>query len=106
LETEFPFLDAYWVSPGRLMAGEYPGSEDPEHTGPRLRFLLEAGVSVFIDLTVWDELEPYEVALAEEASSPSTRANTLRNSAESEHRVSTSRVAGSNPVAPFNRAIR
>ena len=67
MESEFPFLDAYWVSPGRIMAGEYPGAEDPEYTGPRIRLLLGAGVSVFIDLTVRDELEPYLKVLTEEA---------------------------------------
>jgi protein-tyrosine phosphatase len=67
LESEFSFLDAYWVSPGRIMAGEYPGVEEPEYTGPRVRLLLEAGVSVFIDLTVRDKLEPYLKVLTQEA---------------------------------------
>ena len=30
LESEFPFLDAYWVSPGQIMAGEYPGAGTPD----------------------------------------------------------------------------
>jgi protein-tyrosine phosphatase len=49
------------------MAGEYPGAEDPEYTGPRIRLPLGAGVSVFIDLTVRDELDPYLKVLTEEA---------------------------------------
>ena len=67
MEVELPFLDAYWVSPDCIMAGEYPGSEDPEYASARLCLLLEAGVAVFIDLTVRDELDPYLKVLTEEA---------------------------------------
>jgi ADP-ribosyl-[dinitrogen reductase] hydrolase len=51
------------VLPGRLLAGEYPGADTPELTGARLQRLLDAGVSVFIDLTEPGELAPYESAL-------------------------------------------
>lgn len=55
------------MRPDRILAGEYPGSDDPEDARLRLRWLLEAGVSTFIDLTVKGELEPYSQFLAEEA---------------------------------------
>jgi hypothetical protein len=43
-----PFERAYWVEPGRLLAGPYPGEYDRAHTERNLRGLLEAGVrSVF-----------------------------------------------------------
>ena len=67
MEFEFPFLERYWVSPGRVLAGEYPGSVDLEDAGPKLRCLLENGVSAFVDLTERGELEPYLKILAEQA---------------------------------------
>ena len=67
LEVERPILDAYWVSPGRVLAGEYPGSVDLEDAWPKLRWLLETGVSAFVDLTESGELEPYLKVLAAEA---------------------------------------
>ena len=67
MEVESPILDAYWVSPGRVLAGEYPGSVYLEDARPKLRWLLEAGVSAFVDLTERGELEPYLKVVAEEA---------------------------------------
>jgi uncharacterized membrane protein YphA (DoxX/SURF4 family) len=60
--------DCYWVEPGLLLAGEYPGGADPESTRAKLRALLEAGIRTFIDLTEGDEpLDPYQASLAAEA---------------------------------------
>ena len=51
----------YVVEPGRLLAGEYPGSWEPELAARRLRFLIGRGVETFIDLTTDDDrLEAYE----------------------------------------------
>ena len=61
------WFETYWVSPVCLMAGEYPGSVDLEDARPKLRWLLESGVSVFVDLTEADDLAPYAIALAREA---------------------------------------
>ena len=58
-----PLPNCYWVIPGRLLAGEYPGGDTPEETRERLDKFLEAGVGCFIDLTQPDELEPYDHAL-------------------------------------------
>lgn len=56
--------DAYWVEPGRIMAGPYPGARDPAQVEPKLAALLDVGIRTFIDLTEEDEgLDPYaEVA--------------------------------------------
>lgn len=61
-----PFSGSYWVSPGRLLAGEYPGALDPEEAQLKLAKLVGAGFTVIVDLTEEDEgLEPYDEVLAE-----------------------------------------
>lgn len=70
-----PLPNTYHLNDGRLIAGEYPGSQDPDTARANLRTLIEAGVRTFIDLTEPHELEPYEQLLYEEAS---TLANTPR----------------------------
>ena len=67
MEIKHPIPEAYWVSPGRVLAGRYPGSMRLENARPELRWLLENGVSAFVDLTERRELEPYLKILAEEA---------------------------------------
>ena len=67
LEIERPIPDAYWVSSGRVLAGEYPGSVYLEDTQPKLRWLLENGVSEFVDLTEGGEMKPYLKVLVKEA---------------------------------------
>jgi ADP-ribosylglycohydrolase len=64
-----PFQDCYWVEPGKLLAGEYPGTGNEEDTSRRLRALLECGITAFVDLTRENEygLPPYEELLHEEA---------------------------------------
>jgi protein-tyrosine phosphatase len=64
-----PIPNAYWVRPGRLLAGEYPGDWDEVMSREKLRRLLEAGVSFFVDLTQAGEygLEPYASALEQVA---------------------------------------
>jgi protein-tyrosine phosphatase len=57
-----PIPNSYTVSPSRLVAGEYPGSARytlPADAESKLVALLDAGISVFIDLTEANELEPY-----------------------------------------------
>lgn len=58
-----PLPNTYWVIPGVLLAGEYPGGETSDETRERVQKLLDAGVACFIDLTQPDELEPYDVDL-------------------------------------------
>src|SRR3984893_11030417 len=58
-----PLSNCYWVLPGQLLAGEHPGGATAAATRVRLRRLLEAGVSCFLDLTQSDELPPYDADL-------------------------------------------
>jgi hypothetical protein len=54
-------LSCYWVLPGRLLAGEYPGAGEPRLSQARLRWLLSQGVTWVLDLTQAGEygLPPY-----------------------------------------------
>ena len=56
-----PVGDSYWVVPGRLLAGEYPGARDDAQARRQLRRLRWSGVTEFIDLTEAGEfgLRPY-----------------------------------------------
>jgi protein-tyrosine phosphatase len=81
LESDAEILEAfetYWVSPNRLMAGEYPGSVYLEDARPKLRWLLQSGVSVFLDLTESRELAPYEDTLGAEADRIGAKAEYVR----------------------------
>ncbi len=62
-----PTANTYWVEPGSLLAGEYPGAPDPERTLTRLDAFLAAGVQHFIDLTEVGELAPYAGLLVDRA---------------------------------------
>ena len=63
-----PIEDSYWVQPGRLLAGEYPGHLDEARARDKVRRLIAAGVTSFLDLTEEGELNPYdELARAEAA---------------------------------------
>jgi Swiss Army Knife protein, DSP-PTPase phosphatase domain len=66
--TEFhrPILESYWVEPGHLLAGEYPGQFNRELTRQRIDRLIEAGFDTFIDLTRSGETFPYVDLLREE----------------------------------------
>ena len=59
-EQATPLPNCYWVIPGQLLAGEYPGGQTREETEQRLGKLLAAGVGCFIDLTQPDELDAYD----------------------------------------------
>jgi len=63
-----PTPDSYWVRPGQLLAGEYPGDRNDRETRKRLRGLLEEGVTFFLDLTQAGEydLKPYAPLLDRE----------------------------------------
>ena len=64
---KLPIIESYWVEDNHFLAGEYPGSYDPESTRLRMDAFLEAGVNTFIDLTQAHELVPYENILKEQA---------------------------------------
>jgi len=58
-----PIPASYWVVPGRLLVGEYPGSQSRAEAMERLRRFLQAGVTCFVDLTEPRELPSYEALL-------------------------------------------
>ena len=63
-----PIDECYWVEPGRLLAGEYPGDTRIDLARRRLADFLGRGVTRFVDLThPADGLEPYRDLLFEEA---------------------------------------
>lgn len=69
--TVLPF---YWLVPGQLAAGLYPGSPDPGQAKEKLRWLVGQGIRAFVDLTEPGEitrrfgpLVPYEGVLREVA---------------------------------------
>ena len=51
-----PFNQAYWVIPGKLMAGCYPGSEVTAETDSNLAGLLNHGIRHFLNL-----MQPFEI---------------------------------------------
>jgi ADP-ribosylglycohydrolase len=62
-----PIPNSYWVEPGRLLAGEYPGSMSRAEALSRIQSLLRAGVNSFIDLTESGEMPPYDSLLPHES---------------------------------------
>lgn len=75
-----PLPQTYWVEPGRLLAGEYPGAPGDDEARQKLRALLRAGVDLFIDLTEPGEsgLRPYAHLLTEEAAALGSEAEHRR----------------------------
>ncbi len=45
-----PIKSSYWVVPGLLLAGEYPGDPDPDKHQAKVRTLLDAGIRTFVNL--------------------------------------------------------
>jgi hypothetical protein len=57
-------LHAWWVVPGRPLAGEYPGARTPGKAAKKLQLLIDAGIDSIVDLTTsQDPLEPYREQL-------------------------------------------
>lgn len=61
--------NAYWVTPGRLLAGPYPSHADATRAEPRVAALLALGVDYVVDLTEPGEygLRPYWPLLSGQA---------------------------------------
>jgi DNA polymerase-4 len=66
---ERPLPNSYWVVPGRFLAGEIPSAGEVSVARERLRRVLAAGITCFIDLTIESEsdLLPYTGILEKEA---------------------------------------
>ncbi len=60
-----PIPETYWVAPGRLLAGPYPGSRNNSVTHQRIQRFLAAGIKIFLDLTEEGEMPPYTLWLDE-----------------------------------------
>ncbi len=58
-DLDRPIPNTYWVIPGRLLAGEYPGHPEDPVARDRLIRLQAAGIKTFVDLTEDGEMPPY-----------------------------------------------
>lgn len=63
--TNRPLERSYWVLPGNILAGVYPGDFNPAEAQRKITWLLTAGFTYFLDLTESGELEPYDYLLQE-----------------------------------------
>lgn len=75
----------YWLAPGSILAGCYPGHREPERQREKLESLLTAGARVFVNLMEVDERDErrrlfagYEEPLAEIARAHGVEARCLR----------------------------
>jgi hypothetical protein len=51
-----PFEKTYWVIPGKLLAGPYPGSHGPAEAARRLKALIQCGIRLCISLMGEEEI--------------------------------------------------
>ena len=99
--TPKPITHCYWVEPGKLLAGEYPGTKEEDSSIERIRAMENAGVAAFIDLTEKDELLPYSDLLESashqrfpivDVSVPSARETTIATLNAIDHHISEGRT--------------
>lgn len=57
MSMALPFRRSYWAIPGKLLAGVYPGDLDPGTMATKLASLLDAGVTLVVNLMEADELD-------------------------------------------------
>lgn len=63
-----PIPNCYCLDHGQVYGGEYPGSLESPDAREKIAALLDAGITVFVDLTAPDDrMLPYDAILAEEA---------------------------------------
>jgi hypothetical protein len=67
MEISLPNENCYWVEPGRLLAGEYPGAKQEDEARQKLKTFISCGVTFFLDLTEESELVPYSHLLSDPA---------------------------------------
>lgn len=66
-----PLPNSYWVKPGQLMAGEHPGFGRLDDPAPaRLRRLLDAGITTFLNLAESHDWQDYSRLLMAESAPP------------------------------------
>lgn len=75
MDTPVPFPRSYWVVPGKLLAGCYPGAKDPKEATEKHTVIVNSGIRHFINLMESDERDrtgqlfvPYEDMLESIAS--------------------------------------
>jgi ADP-ribosyl-[dinitrogen reductase] hydrolase len=102
-DPERPIPETYWVAPGRLLVGEYPGSASRAAAMDRLRRFLRAGVTCFVDLTELAELPSYEPLLPM-ATADGRRIEYLREPIP-DHGVPASREAMRQVLATIDAAL-
>ena len=72
---ERPTEDCYWVVPG-FLAGNYPRTQFEDSSRDKMRRILDAGVTCFLDLTTrYDPLLPYEQLVEQLAGSAAVRSH-------------------------------
>ena len=59
-DAQPPYARAYWVIPGSLLAGAYPGGTDEASTVERMQALLDVGIHSVIDLMTEEEILEHE----------------------------------------------
>lgn len=67
MEPDFPsipFPKSYWVAPGRLLAGEYPGALEPDQAEPRIAALFACGIRHIVNLMEAEEVNSQGLAFA------------------------------------------
>ncbi|MCU0561252.1 MAG: dual specificity protein phosphatase family protein [Desulfobacterales bacterium] len=52
-----PFPRSYWVIPGKLLAGAFPGAKDPAEASYKLAALIDAGIRNVVNLMEPDETD-------------------------------------------------
>jgi hypothetical protein len=67
-DPDRPIPNTYWVIPGRLLAGEYPGHPEDPIALERLLRLQAAGIKTFVDLTEDGEMPGYHHLLPPDTS--------------------------------------
>lgn len=75
-----PIPDSYWLIPGRLLAGEYPGTYIEADTREKLAKFLDAGIRTFINLTEARELSGYDHILRDLAAERGIETSHIRQS--------------------------
>ena len=98
-----PLPGSYWVEPGRLLVGEFPGSRSRADTMDRLKQVLAAGITQFVDLTDATELPSYEALLP--FATPSGRRVQYMRESIPDHGVPVSAVTMERIVATLRNAL-
>lgn len=80
-----PFARSYWLVPGSILAGIYPGAPDPPQAEAKLGALLDCGIRVIFNLMSEDEtvynghpFQPYETTFQRLAQERKVKVECLR----------------------------